>query len=103
MRPRVRREPKPEERPTRTNDLCDGLRRDLGFGNAWHSGFHGGIDRSSTDFAGCAEQVELRRALDQAQLRGKVVGFDQAVLGETSTELASTLAWVPTYQAGCLW
>ena len=82
MSPRARGESEPIERPARANDLRDGRRRDLGFGSIRNGSLHGGIDRCGTYFAGGAQQVELRRAFDHAQLRGEIVGFDEAVLGE---------------------
>ena len=82
MSPRARGEPQPVECSARADDLGDGRRSDLGFGCTRDGGLHGGVYRSGTDFAGGTQQVELRRALDQAQLRGESVGFDEAVPGE---------------------
>src|SRR5215217_974650 len=79
--PRARGEPHPVERSALTNDLCDTLRRDLGFGGTRDGGLHGGIDHSDTNLSGRASQVELGLALDQAQLRSEIVGFDEAMIG----------------------
>jgi hypothetical protein len=87
--PRARGESQSIEGPTRTHELRDGRRSDLGFGGTWDGGLHGGGDRSGPDFAGGAQQVKLRLALDQAQLRGEIVGLNEVVLGEAGAELAT--------------
>jgi hypothetical protein len=89
VRPRARGEPQPVKRSARANDLRDSLRGDLGFANARDRGVHSGIDRPNTDFSGGAQQVELCPALDEAHLRGEIVGFEEPVPGEAGIELAA--------------